>query len=479
MPHAKPTGSEADAIYAAKMAAIPTIFILVAFAAAMPFILRRIRKARNVIVFLVCFSAGAMLGIGLLHMIPESREVWEAYFEEGHEHDHDHDHDHVHNPANMTAAAIAPSTVSSFLTTATVAMANAPAASVVAPSSIRPPRTRTIRSSSRRQRSSRSSRASRVASSVADGSVTLKETRAGNGPLTHGGGDHEEPYPYTEMLSGATVILLVAVEYLLMRYLQRRGAYKHEHGGHDHGGAGDDHSHHHGDDERYRSLVKDTNHARVNTSASGKKGNTTTSLLDGNDNQVALTVSMDSDAMRDAQLNSEDDADNGEIEEREPEMDAATKADIETKKRHIDAYISALAICVHCLFNGLSLGADGSSSAQFWAFFSATIGHKFMDGFAIGVPIYRAQLPRWLTIIIISTVAASTPLGIVIGYTVSNANESHLARAIVMSLSTGSFIFVALFELMPAALRSTRWLLTKLFVVALGYTAMAVVAKWA
>lgn len=386
--------SESDAIYAAKMASIPTIFILVGLAASLPWILRRLGRAKVVMVFLVCFSAGAMLGIGLLHMIPETREVWEAYFEGDH-HDHDHDHDHNHTVS---------STRSEFISNLSPATATTMTLAQALKAHLVKPRTR------------------------------LVAEKLGHGP------SEDEIYPYTEMIAGATVIFLVAVEFLLLRYLMNRGNAFNAHG------------HSHAAVDMEDGLLSRENSAIVNDDTHnhshgfGEEGNG-----DGGDDG----------------------------EEHEPEIDIETKKEMELKKRHIDAYVSALAICVHCIFNGLSLGADESSPAQFWAFFAATVGHKVMDGFAIGVPIYRARLQTWLTVLIIITVAASTPLGVVIGYTVSNTNQGLLPRAIVMSLSTGSFIFVALFELMPAGLRNTKWLNVKLLCVVLGYSVMALVAKWA
>jgi zinc transporter 1/2/3 len=139
-----------------------------------------------------------------------------------------------------------------------------------------------------------------------------------------------------------------------------------------------------------------------------------------------------------------------------------------------------LQICVHCLFNGMSLGADISPASKFWTFFAATVGHKVVDGFATGVPVYRAQMPFKVSLGVLCVVAISAPLGIILGYFVASSNDAHLLRGIIMALSGGSFIFVACFELIPAGLgKGNSWLLSKIFAMLVGFGIVAVVAKWA
>jgi len=62
---------------------------------------------------------------------------------------------------------------------------------------------------------------------------------------------------------------------------------------------------------------------------------------------------------------------------------------------------------------------------------------------------------------------------------VTNSHEPDLGRAVVMSISGGSFIFVALFELIPGGLASKNWMKVKIFCLFLGFAVVSIVAKWA
>ncbi len=612
--HAHDSGpTSADHIYAAKMASIPVIFVIVALAASLPWILKRLQKAKSLMIFLICFSAGAMLGIGFLHMIPETREVWEMYLG-GDEHAHaegEQAHSDADPHTDQTNKEVAPvplSSGSNFLSSnfqaqrilqrvpvSLVSMTSSSTTASASPSTRRRQTSpRTLHSSSSSSSSSSSARSSRRRG------ANMRSLEEAAAPAQAEGG-HHHPYPYTELIAASTVLLLVALEFLLIRYLGKRGTTAAHHGhahcdtdiaGHAHGNE-DDAEHDHNDDHdnsRLRQHGFDTlpsppaatissniagavhdigkncdvscdpsiepglmgigasksspsirsakspcasiemsdmapldmqpssasspmpspkvvslNNASSSPSANGAvtppppymngKGESPVVIVTSPlvlvtspvTNDVSPSGSIHEDDKHGHHHHHHDHDKQGEKHDEDDEEREANEFVIMTpeereaarqRKLHIDAYISALAICVHCLFNGLALGADRSSPTQFWAFFAASLGHKLMDGFAIGVPIYRAQLPRWLTILIIVTVASATPLGVVIGYTVSNANESHLARAIVMALSTGSFIFVALFELLPSALRSSSWLLLKLLIVFVGFAGMAIVAKW-
>ena len=54
---------------------------LCCMAGIMPKLIPAINKNGNVLSFLNCFSAGIFLGMALIHIIPESVEVWEKYAE--------------------------------------------------------------------------------------------------------------------------------------------------------------------------------------------------------------------------------------------------------------------------------------------------------------------------------------------------------------------------------------------------------------
>jgi zinc transporter ZupT len=73
-----------------------------------------------------------------------------------------------------------------------------------------------------------------------------------------------------------------------------------------------------------------------------------------------------------------------------------------------------------------------------------------------------------------------TPLGIGIGWAATSADPQHstLASAIVVSMSAGSFLFISVLELLPAALHDGRFVAGKLAAFLAGFVAMAALAAY-
>lgn len=140
--------------------------------------------------------------------------------------------------------------------------------------------------------------------------------------------------------------------------------------------------------------------------------------------------------------------------------------------------VFTLAFCLHGLADGLALGATNERSA-FVALAAAAFSHKFLDGFALGVPVQKAELRFVLTAGILTFASAMTPIGILIGMALTSANTSgsYLARAIILSFSAGSFLFLSLLELLPASLSvPKKHRLLKLCFVFVGFAAMTALA---
>jgi zinc transporter 1/2/3 len=144
------------------------------------------------------------------------------------------------------------------------------------------------------------------------------------------------------------------------------------------------------------------------------------------------------------------------------------------------AFVFFVAITIHSFIDGLSLGAETEISG-FYSTIGAVVGHKLLDGFALGIPLYYANMSPIITAIIVLLASGSTPLGIGIGYVIDAAHDNKsglLARAIILSISLGSFIFISLIELLPAALHNVKHLHIKMAAVFVGWGVMALLALW-
>ena len=152
-----------------------------------------------------------------------------------------------------------------------------------------------------------------------------------------------------------------------------------------------------------------------------------------------------------------------------------------TRKQIIQAYIFFVALSLHAITDGLSIGAHEEESAGTYGILIAVIAHKALDGLALGIPLYYAKLPKFHTIFAIIVCCLMTPLGIGIGIAATKTVEgggSNLAKAITVSISLGSFIFISLWEMLPAGLNHGKKLGVKLVATLLGWGLMALLALW-
>lgn len=147
----------------------------------------------------------------------------------------------------------------------------------------------------------------------------------------------------------------------------------------------------------------------------------------------------------------------------------------------VRAWVFALAMCVHAIFDGLGVGVLASAGG-FSSLFVAVFVHKLFDGLSLGSTVFLGDLPacqRWFLLLITS---ALTPIGIGIGIAVVETlaqQALELATGIILSLSAGSFAFIGLIELLPSALADGRKIPLKLSVFGLGYLVMAIIGAWA
>jgi len=258
--------------------------------------------------------------------------------------------------------------------------------------------------------------------------------------------EHAE-YPFAQLLIGVSLVLLIFIDAVFIS----RGI----------DGDGGAHSHGHGNQ---KATSSSSGHSHmlpaIPESFSGSADDC---------HQVALETTTDTST-------------NGEVDKSvalSPDQNPDSQRG--SKKQVANAYLFFIALSLHSIFDGLSIGAEQEISG-FYSLLIAVLGHKFFDGFALGVPVYFAKLPVQHTIFALVFTSAMTPLGIGIGWAATSAGNTSasqlLAEAIILSLSAGSFLFISLIELLPAALANGKnpWL--KCAVFTLGWGLMALIALW-
>jgi len=156
-------------------------------------------------------------------------------------------------------------------------------------------------------------------------------------------------------------------------------------------------------------------------------------------------------------------------------------ATIDQSHRIATAYMFLFALSLHSLLDGLGLGSE-STGDGFWGLVAAVLGHKLLDGFALGIPVFYARFSLVHSMMLLAFCAAMTPIGIGIGWASTSVMEGRsaiLAEGIFLSLSLGSFFYIALIELLPAGLASSKHIHLKMAAAITGWALMAIIAIWA
>lgn len=109
----------------------------------------------------------------------------------------------------------------------------------------------------------------------------------------------------------------------------------------------------------------------------------------------------------------------------------------------ITPYILLIALSVHGIFEGIALGVMNTIK-ECSILFSAIILHKWAAAFALGISFYKSGTDTDFFIKMIIIFTSFGPLGIIIGMIFSDAGN--LVKGIMLSISVGTFIYVAASE---------------------------------
>lgn len=141
------------------------------------------------------------------------------------------------------------------------------------------------------------------------------------------------------------------------------------------------------------------------------------------------------------------------------------------------AVLLACALCIHSILEGMALGAQ-SSMRSTEDIMIAIAAHKGLAAYALGASIVesKASAQRYWTVIGLFSMA--TPVGIFLGYILSEASKSR-GGAAMSALASGTFLYVALMEVIPKELADGQHRLMKMSMFLLGYSLMSLLAVWA
>jgi len=136
-------------------------------------------------------------------------------------------------------------------------------------------------------------------------------------------------------------------------------------------------------------------------------------------------------------------------------------------------YILMIVLSVHSFISGVAVGVQ-TDEENAWPLAIAIIAHKWVEAFAVGVSLKQMNIKKMSKyfglIVLYSTME---PLGLVLGTIISaviaNSNTTQLVEAIVSAVASGTFIYVAVIDILVEEFSHQKDKYTKTFFCMLGF----------
>jgi len=141
------------------------------------------------------------------------------------------------------------------------------------------------------------------------------------------------------------------------------------------------------------------------------------------------------------------------------------------------AVLLAAALCVHSILEGMALGSQ-SDMKNTEDIFIAIIAHKGLAAYALGASVVESGASERQFWAVVGMFAAATPLGIGMGYALSDSNNG-AGGAALSALASGTFIYVATMEVIPKELADPSHRGLKTLMLLTGFGLMSLLAVWA
>ncbi len=156
-------------------------------------------------------------------------------------------------------------------------------------------------------------------------------------------------------------------------------------------------------------------------------------------------------------------------------------ADILKSKKNEFPLILFLVLAIHSIIAGMSLGLE-STLISGLVIFIAIIAHKGSASFALGVNLVSSKANKSLIIKTIVFFSIMTPIGIIIGSVLDSIESSRISiwfEAIFDSLAAGTFIYIAILEIIDDVFANGKFRYQKFAFLLFGFLLMAFIAVYA
>ncbi|CEG40757.1 zinc (zn2)-iron (fe2) permease family [Plasmopara halstedii] len=145
------------------------------------------------------------------------------------------------------------------------------------------------------------------------------------------------------------------------------------------------------------------------------------------------------------------------------------------KGNPILALVVFIALSFHSVMEGMGIGA---SSSPAWDILVAILAHKSLAAFALTLEFLQHNVSKKQLLITITIFSLMTPMGICFGRLLVDSNRATPAGGVCAALAGGTFLFVAIMEIIPQELQDPRFQLEKCTALLAGYGTMGMLSLW-
>ncbi|KAF1313639.1 Zinc-iron permease, partial [Globisporangium splendens] len=147
------------------------------------------------------------------------------------------------------------------------------------------------------------------------------------------------------------------------------------------------------------------------------------------------------------------------------------------------AVVLFIALSFHSVLEGLGIGAQTRSA---WGVFLAIVVHKGLAAFALGSGLVQSSLKTSHVTLYMVVFSFMSIIGIIIGWIIAaDSSEDSAAAGICVALASGTFIYVAVMEVIPQEFprhtggdHKPQHTTQKTIALCLGYAIFGMLAKW-
>ncbi|KAL4505219.1 hypothetical protein ABPG72_016286 [Tetrahymena utriculariae] len=147
------------------------------------------------------------------------------------------------------------------------------------------------------------------------------------------------------------------------------------------------------------------------------------------------------------------------------EIDISLSKQDDNKMNIFTPIILQIALGIHGTLEGLAIGVEQDFS-KCLTIALAVLVHKWAEGLILGLALKQSKMNLTRATLMVIIQAAMNPMGIVIGWAFSDCG--YLVNGILMSVSAGTFIYIATQEVIAQEFNKNRYQVVKFFFFLIG-----------